>query len=225
MRSQQAGDGRTEGVRRWNGRHEHRHCFGALFLRKPVGEIDHHGGEESAFGNAQQKADGVELGRSLDKSSAGGQDPPAHHQRRYPFTSAPGLGQHGAGNLEQAVSEEENTGAESEDFIREAEIARHLQARKTDVDTIDVGGDVEQEDERQQSPGDFAVGVDADGFAGGRQAGRLDRKSRDRVVEVYNDRGSVWSILARGGARTRANMRDACSLHRSQTNWEIFSGA
>ena len=71
-----------------------------------------------------------------------------------------------ARDFEREVADEEHPCSEAVDGFAEPEVAEHLQPREADVDAVKVGGDVAEHDERQQPPGDFAVGGD---FVGGRR--------------------------------------------------------
>ncbi len=73
------------------------------------------------------------------------------------------MSEHRAGNLEQAVSEKENAGAEPEYFVREMKLAGHVQAREANVHAIDEGGDVEDKEEGNQSPRDFPLSAGRNG--------------------------------------------------------------
>ena len=60
-----------------------------------------------------------------------------------------------AGNLEDEIAEEENSRAEPERGLAQPDFAVHLQCRESNVDAIEVGDDVEREEEREQALPDF----------------------------------------------------------------------
>ena len=75
--------------------------------------------------------------------------------------------QHGAGNLQQTVSEEEYSRAEAEHFVGKLQLPRHLQPGEADVHAIEVRGDVQQEQKGNQPPRDLSVYTEARCIEGG----------------------------------------------------------
>ncbi len=58
-----------------------------------------------------------------------------------------------AGHLEKEVSGEEDSRAQTVDFVAESQLPFHLQGGKSDVDSIQVGDDVKNKQKGQQPPG------------------------------------------------------------------------
>jgi hypothetical protein len=63
-----------------------------------------------------------------------------------------------AGHLEEEVADEEQAGAQAEHGFREAQVLRHLQLGKADVDAVEVGDHVAQHQERHDAPEHLLVG-------------------------------------------------------------------
>ena len=72
----------------------------------------------------------------------------------------------GAGNAEQHIPDKEDAGAEAKDRIGKTELASHLQPGEADVDPVDIGDDVQEEQKRHQASRDMTPGafgeIDAD---------------------------------------------------------------
>ena len=62
-----------------------------------------------------------------------------------------------AGNLENEIADEENTGGQSVNRVTEAELLLHLELCETHIHSIQKAEDVTDEQERHQAPGDFGV--------------------------------------------------------------------
>ena len=63
-----------------------------------------------------------------------------------------------ARHFEEEVAEEEHPGAPAVDVRREPEVAIHADRRERDVGPIDVGDEIDDDDERQHPPRDLADG-------------------------------------------------------------------
>ena len=63
-----------------------------------------------------------------------------------------------AGHLEDEVAKEENARAQAVNCLAELQVVEHLQLGKADVDAVQIGRDVANEQQRQQAPGDARVG-------------------------------------------------------------------
>ncbi len=83
---------------------------------------------------------------------------PGDHDARDPDTRADALQQDITGHFENEVTDEEHSGAEAVDRIGELQIGRHLQLGETDVDAVQKRHDVTNEQKRNQTPGNLAVG-------------------------------------------------------------------
>ena len=124
-------------------------------------EIHHDGRKETALGQSQQEADGIEFCRAVNQAGKGSQPSPTNHDGGDPFPGAPGLRQHGAGNFQETISEEEYARAEAKNFVRKMQLASHVQTREADVHAIDERRNVEQKQKWNQPPRNFASCRDA----------------------------------------------------------------
>ena len=68
------------------------------------------------------------------------------------------LQDHVARHFEDEVADEEDACAEAVDGVAELQVSRHLQLGEADVDPVEKGDDVADEQERDQVPGDLAPG-------------------------------------------------------------------
>jgi hypothetical protein len=138
--------------------HEHCHCFRAVFSPVPMAEVGDDARKKSRLGDAKQDAHGVKLGRGVNQTGSRRHASPHQHRDRDRLASAPTVDEHRPRNAKERVAGEENPGAKAENGVREMQLRRHLQTGETDVDAVDVGDDVEQEEKRHQSPRDAAHG-------------------------------------------------------------------
>ena len=122
-RQQRLGDRRAnqhgDGCRR----HEERAGLGTLGRRNPVGQIQHHAGEEPGLGDAQQDAHRVEAPLSDDEHHRHRDEAPHDHDPGDPDASADSLQDQIARYLEQAVAEKEETAAQPVGGVAQAQIA------------------------------------------------------------------------------------------------------
>ena len=72
-------------------------------------------------------------------------------QRRAPNAIEQQIG----GHLEQEIGEEEHAGAEAEHRLADAEIGVHRQLGEADVDAVEIGDEVADDEKRYESPGDL----------------------------------------------------------------------
>ena len=63
-----------------------------------------------------------------------------------------------AWDFEEEVADEKDACTESVDGIGELQILKHLKFGKADVDAVDIGDDVTDEQDGHQTPGDPRVG-------------------------------------------------------------------
>ncbi|MDR6355279.1 hypothetical protein Q3H58_001950 [Pseudomonas psychrotolerans] len=108
-----------------------------------------------------------ELRQWLGEGHRHGDDRPAEHDAGDPKARAVAVQQQIAGHLEEEVAPEEHAGAKGVDGIAEAEVAQHVQLGEADVDAIQVGGDVAQQQDRQDAQHHLAVGTFFEGVASG----------------------------------------------------------
>src|ERR1700730_7629409 len=121
------------------GRHETGNCLGAIFVDKPVSEINDDPGEKSCLGQSQQKPHGVELMRGADEGHPNRDHSPGDHDARDPASCTPTLDDEGTGNFQNDVAQGEYARSEADYPIIEAEIVRHLQCSSGKIVAIKVG--------------------------------------------------------------------------------------
>jgi hypothetical protein len=137
------------------GEHEGAGRLRAVALREPEGQVVEHARVEAGLGDAQQEAQHVEdLGRRRQRrerrDQAPGEQDPCEPDAR------PHLGQQVVrGHLEQEVGQEEQSGAESEGGVAQADVRGHLQLRVADHGAVDVGDGVQHHHEGDDVPGDL----------------------------------------------------------------------
>jgi hypothetical protein len=67
------------------------------------------------------------------------------------------LQNHVARNVEKEIADEEHAGSQAVDRLAHAQILLHLKLGEGDIDPVDIGHNVAEEQERHQPEGDFAV--------------------------------------------------------------------
>ena len=87
---------------------------------------------------------------------------PASHLPR-----APALDDQRSWHFEQEVSNKEDAGAEADDGIVETQIALHLQLGHAQVGAVDIGEQIDENQERHQTSGHAAVSALGDLEVGG----------------------------------------------------------
>ncbi len=172
----------TEHHRERNADHEPRHGLRPVAARKPVREVVDDSRKEARLGRSQQEAEEVEAPEAVHEHHAHGDDSPRDHDARDPHTRAETRQQQVAGHLAQRVTQEkEEAETETERCFAESEVRSHLQLREADIDAVQPRHDVQQQQEGQQPPGDFAHG-------GAFENGRVFRLHEARVYRSYDAR-------------------------------------
>ena len=120
-------------------------------------------GKKAGFGGAQQKAYPVKLMWSMDEAGEDGNNAPGDHDAGNPGAGAPALDQHRSRDLEEKITHKEDAGAKAIDFGRKAQSAGHLQCGVAEVDAVEVGDDVENEQIRKQAAHNTLAGAFRDG--------------------------------------------------------------
>src|ERR1700712_4315154 len=88
-----------------------------------------------------------------------GNDRPGNHDPGNPYPGADPVQNQVARHFEKEVTDKEHPGPEAVHRIAQTQIGHHLQFGEVDVDPVQVGGEVAEDDERHDSPGDLAVHV------------------------------------------------------------------
>ena len=152
---------------------------------KPVSQVHDHPGEEPSLRQAEQEPHGVELKRCFHERRRSSQDPPSDHDPTDPLPCAPLFDQKRAGDLEDEVADEENSGTETHHLVVEGRhVLGHLDRGQGHVDAVDVGDRVAQEQERKQAD----VGLDAG-------AVQARRRARERSPWVKLGAGLVMTLV------------------------------
>ena len=201
---------RTADDRRQRNRdHEPRHRARSVLRRIPVAEVIDDAGQEAGFGDAEQEAQHVEARSAPHEHHRDRQDAPRDHDARDPAARADAHEDQVARHLEQRVADEEDAGAEAVDGGAEAEVGVHLQRREADVDAVEPGDDVEQQQERQEPPPDL----------GQRRAAELRRGlARARRCVLHGGVRSIptrmlgWSAADWEATRWRVRCVTSCSV-------------
>ena len=140
-----------------NADHQRGHGASPLGSGKPVREIYDHAREESGLGQAEQKPGEIKLPWRAYPSHAHRTKAPGEQDAGEPFPCAPMFDQQCAGNFQEQVTGEEDAEAPAENLVGEFQDFLHLQLGKPGVRPVQVGDDVRQTQERENSPGDFAA--------------------------------------------------------------------
>jgi hypothetical protein len=130
----------------------------AVAGREPVGQIQHHAGEEARLDHAQDEAQHIEHGGRGHIGHGHGGRAPEDGDARQRLACADLLQQQVAGHFEQEVADEEDAGAQAVDSLAELQVLQHLQLGEADVDAVYPGQDKEKDQKGDQAPGDLAVG-------------------------------------------------------------------
>src|SRR5260370_34373705 len=115
--------------------------------------------EKGCWGRDDEEAHQIELPRGVNEGHQNRQDSPGDENARDPAARAPALGNQGARNFQQEITNKENSRSETNDMVAEAQVVRHLERRGADVHAIHKRDDVEQEKKRQEPPCDAAPGA------------------------------------------------------------------
>ena len=127
-------------------------------------------GKEAGFRDAEQEAQHVKAHLAAHQRHRGRDDAPGHHDAGNPAAGAELFQRQIARHLEDEIADEEDAGAPGEDQRRELQLRVHGQRGKTEIDAVEVGKEVGQDQKRNQPPGDRADGGKFD-VALGRRGG------------------------------------------------------
>ncbi|MCY1359325.1 hypothetical protein D9M69_458890 [compost metagenome] len=125
-----------------HGNGEQRGHLAAAMSREPAVDVDQDAGEETGLGHAEKQAQGIEAFGAGDLQHGGGKQAPGHHQGGDPAARADALQHQVAGHPEDGIGNEEQACAEAVDGFAEVQVAAHLQLGEADVDAVEVGEDV-----------------------------------------------------------------------------------
>ncbi|MOA23536.1 hypothetical protein D3C78_1441630 [compost metagenome] len=134
--------------------------------REPVVEIEDDPGEEAGFADAEQEAQHIEHGAGLDveeRRQGRGEGHghrhhgPGDHDPGDPEARAEAVQQQVAGNFEDEIAPEEHAGAQGVDSVAELQVAEHVELGESDIDPVEIGRDVAQQQDGQRTQDDLAV--------------------------------------------------------------------
>ena len=134
--------------------------MGAVFPRKPIGQVKDDAGKKSGFGDAKKEAEDVEGGGAMAEGHQGGDNSPADHDAGDPESGSRPMKNEVSGNLEEKVTEKEDACSGGEDGIGEPRDLMHGQFGEADIDPVDIGQDVTGEENGDESESNLAVDVE-----------------------------------------------------------------
>ena len=143
-----------------DGGHEHGGHMGAVFPRKPIGQVKDDAGKKSGFGDAKKEAEDVEGGGAMAEGHQGGDNSPADHDAGDPESGSRPMKNEVSGNLEEKVTEKEDACSGGEDGIGEPRDLMHGQFGEADIDPVDIGQDVTRKEDGDESESNLAVDVE-----------------------------------------------------------------
>lgn len=143
----EARQGSTKDAGEGQASQEERDGLSLFALAKPVGEVEDDSGEVASFGESEEKAKDIELGNVLDEAGESGEDSPGHDDACEPNASAEFVQQQVAGNFEQKVANEKDSGEQAELLGADAEVTVHGECGEADVDAVQEGDDIQNKDE------------------------------------------------------------------------------
>src|SRR5450830_1260340 len=126
--------------------------------RSPPGshcEVVNHAGKETGLRHAEQEAQYVERGLTLDECHGRRRDAPGQHDAREPGLGAELLQQHVGRHFKDRITDKEQTGAEAIGGRADADIGSQVGAHETDVDAVNVIDDEHDHKQRQDALLDF----------------------------------------------------------------------
>lgn len=173
-RADDAGDGHAE--------EENSEGASLFAFGEPVSEIEADAGKVAGFGEAEEKARGVELVDVLDQAVESGERAPGNEDAGDPDAGAEFVEEEIAGDFENTVADEEYSSEQAELLGSDGQGAVHGERGEADVDAVEVRGDVEDEEEGKEVKANFADGEGAGGGGGHGWTGELD-EGRYRTTE------------------------------------------
>ena len=114
---------------------------------------------EPGFESALEEAQHIEVPGLGAEGHENGGDAPPHRDPHDRLGSADPFEDEVAGDLEQEIAQEEDTGAGAVDGLAPAEIVQHGELGETDIDAVDPGQDVDDGGERQDTEQDLPEGL------------------------------------------------------------------
>src|SRR5580698_7389537 len=162
---QHPGDRRSDDRRNRDRQHEQADHPGAVHGRKPQGQIEDDAGKEAGLAGAEQQTQRIENTRRRnsgrrryrwDEGEGRRNDPPGDHDACDPDARADLFQEDVGGDFEQEISDEEQSRAQSESGFAQTERLVHVQLGEADIDAIEIGYEIAQDQERNQPRHDLA---------------------------------------------------------------------
>ncbi|MNN13142.1 hypothetical protein D3C81_1261640 [compost metagenome] len=167
---------------------------GTLFTVEPVGQVQHHAGEQARFGDPEQQAHDVERGFALDEGHARREQAPGDHDAGDPEACAHPMHDQVAGYFGQGVGEEEQAGAQAVGRCRQAEVDAHAGLGQGNVGPVKEAHHVDNDEQWHQFAQQQAVQAL---FGGGGRGGR--RCSTGEDCHCFFPVKSAGGVPRKGG--------------------------
>src|SRR5438477_2683175 len=113
--------------------------------------------KETRFGHTEKEAREVELQWRANKRGQRRNETPRDEDARKPFARAPPFHKQRARNLENEITDKEDTDTEAKNLLGKLQVAGHAQFGEANVGAVEIGNDIKQEDQRQNAQGHFAA--------------------------------------------------------------------
>ena len=138
----------------------------SLLFTKPIGQVQDDSREKPSFGHSKQKTNDVKLSDALHETGGHCHNAPAEQNAGDPDARPDLVQQEIAGNFKEDIADEENPGYEPELLASDSQFLVHRQGGKRDVDPVDKGHDVKNEEKRKKPHLQLANGSGVDRHGG-----------------------------------------------------------
>ena len=125
---------------------------------EPLREEEEHRRRHAGFGETEHDAHQVELPRGLDQRPGDDNNTPAQHDPDDPSSGTESPRQAVAGDLEEDEADEDQSTGQAEGDIGEPDVGRQFRLYHPDVDPVDVGHEVRENDDWHEPPRYFPNG-------------------------------------------------------------------
>src|SRR5260370_15980917 len=127
-----------------------------MIRRKPVAEVKNDSREKAGLRKTEQEPEDIKTDRASSKSHGDRHQSPRDHHPADPETCSHFVQDNCGGHFEDEVAKEEDARTKAEHLRRQADIFVHGQCRESYIDPIEKGYEIEQHQERNESPRDLA---------------------------------------------------------------------
>src|SRR5712692_8241973 len=148
--------------------HKKSDCVRSLLLTKPIGQIQNDSRKKPSFGYSEQKTNDVKLSDALHETGGHSHNAPAEQNAGDPDACSDLMQQEIARNFKDDIADEENPGYEPKLLAGDSQFLVHRQGGKPNVDAVEKGHDVKNEEKGKKSDLQFlnGSGVDRHGRSG-----------------------------------------------------------